>query len=161
MCHLPRTAWQNVWSRPCGSNCGWSLWTNTTPEVPIDVLSSPVLTMPLPTAPAAQSPAPPTTLHCGGEAEQLGGVGGERAGDFFRLVARGQQAGVEFQLVEQRLRPAAIDHVQQQRAAGVAHFGGELAGEPAADFVLGQQHLHGAGEVLAARGCGARGSWAP
>ena len=34
-----------------------------TPRVPIDVESTPRLTMPLPTAPAAQSPAPPTTTQ--------------------------------------------------------------------------------------------------
>ena len=33
------------------------------PEVPIDVDSVPRLTIPLPTAPAAQSPAPPTTTQ--------------------------------------------------------------------------------------------------
>src|SRR3954471_21968497 len=63
MCHLPLTAWQNVCSRPSGSTCGVSLCTNTTPEVPIDVDSTPLFTMPLPTAPAAQSPAPPTTMQ--------------------------------------------------------------------------------------------------
>ena len=34
-----------------------------TPEVPIEVERTPVATMPLPTAPAAQSPAPPTTTQ--------------------------------------------------------------------------------------------------
>ena len=63
MCHLPRTAWQKVWTRPSGSIFTSSLWTNITPEVPIEVESTPLLTMPLPTAPAAQSPAPPTTTH--------------------------------------------------------------------------------------------------
>ncbi len=63
MCHLPCTAWQNVCSRPAGSTCTVSLWTNMTPEVPIEVDSMPRLTMPLPTAPAAQSPAPPTTTQ--------------------------------------------------------------------------------------------------
>src|SRR6185295_11830984 len=63
MCHLPLTAWQNVCSRPAGSTCTSSLCTNITPDVPSDVDSSPDLTMPLPTAPAAQSPAPPTTTQ--------------------------------------------------------------------------------------------------
>ena len=72
MCHLPRTAWQKVCTRPSGSIFGSSLWTNITPDVPIDVESAPALTMPLPTAPAAQSPAPPTTRQSVGQTELLG-----------------------------------------------------------------------------------------
>jgi hypothetical protein len=41
MCHLPRTAWQNVCSRPAGSIFTLSLWTNMIPLVPIDVESVP------------------------------------------------------------------------------------------------------------------------
>jgi len=63
MCHLPCTAWQKVCTRPWGSIFTSSQWTNITPEVPIDVESTPRWTMPLPTAPAAQSPAPPTTTQ--------------------------------------------------------------------------------------------------
>ena len=36
-----------------------------------------------------------------------------------------------------------MGNVQQQHAAGVAHFGGELASQAAADFVFRQQHLPG------------------
>ena len=53
ICHLPGTAWQKVWARPAGSTCMSSLWANTTPLVPSAALTTPVRTMPLPTAPAA------------------------------------------------------------------------------------------------------------
>src|SRR3954470_21486344 len=65
MCHLPRTAWQNVCSRPSGSTCIWSECTNITPLVPIEADNVPRVTTPVPTALAAQSPAPPTTTQSG------------------------------------------------------------------------------------------------
>ena len=77
---------------PRGRPAASSLWTNTTPEVPIEVESTPLRTMPLPTAPAAQSPAPPTTTQSVDRPEQLGRLGRELAGDFFRFVAAWQAA---------------------------------------------------------------------
>ena len=59
-----------------------------------------------------------------------------------------QQVEVEFELRQQRLRPVALGDVQQQHAAGVAHFGGEFAGQPPAHFVLRQQHLAELVEIL-------------
>ncbi len=117
--------------------------------------------MPLPTAPAAQSPAPPTTTQSVDRPSDLAAVARQPAGDFFRLVACGQQADVELQFFQQLCRPAAVHNVEQQHAAGVADLGGEFAGEPAANFVLRQQHLDGFGEILrladfAARGFSAR-----
>src|SRR4051812_17739963 len=63
MCHLPCTAWQKVCSRPSGSTCTSSECTNITPLVPIEADSVPRVTTPVPTALAAQSPAPPTTTQ--------------------------------------------------------------------------------------------------
>src|SRR5262245_66172641 len=63
MCHFPCTAWQNVCSRPSGSTCTSSECTNITPLVPIEAESVPRVTTPVPTAFAAQSPAPPTTTQ--------------------------------------------------------------------------------------------------
>ena len=80
--------------------------------------------------------------------EGLGRSRRKRAGHLFRLITARQQIRIERELAQQGLRPAAIDHVQQQRAAGVAHFGGELAGQPAANIIFGKQHLHGALKVF-------------
>ena len=88
MCHLPWTAWQNVCSRPCGSTCISSEWTNITPLVPIEVESVPRVTTPVPTALAAQSPAPPTTTQSVERPSCLATAGSQLAGDFLRLVAR-------------------------------------------------------------------------
>ncbi len=63
--------------------------------------STPRATMPLPTAPAAQSPAPPTTTQSVERPSSFGGLGRELAGHFFRFVALGQQVDVEFQRGEQ------------------------------------------------------------
>ena len=52
-CHMPGTAWQNVWTRPFGSSAGLDVAAKTTPDVPIVALTSPASTMPMPTAPAA------------------------------------------------------------------------------------------------------------
>ena len=72
MCHLPRTAWQKVCSRPSGSNFTSSLWTNITPEVPIEVLRTPLRDDAVADAPAAQSPAPPTTTQSVDQAQFAG-----------------------------------------------------------------------------------------
>ena len=84
----------------------------------------------------------------GGKAQLGCGCRGELAGDFFRFITAGQQARIEFQLGEQLGRPSPLGHVQEQHAAGVADFRGELAGQAAADFVLGQEHFLGLLEIL-------------
>ena len=85
----------------------------------------------------------------GREAEQLRRFRRQLAGDFFRFVAAwrtGSASSSSFD--EQLFRPAAMHDIEQQHAAGVADFGGEFAGQPAADFILRQQHLHRLGEIL-------------
>src|SRR5690242_12072952 len=59
--HLPGTAWQDVCSLTAGSTAGASLKANTNPDVPTVEETIPDSTIPLPTAPAAWSPPPPTT----------------------------------------------------------------------------------------------------
>ena len=61
-CHAPGTAQQNVCTRPFGSMEMLSVCANTTPEVPMVVNALPSSTTPVPTAAAALSPAPPTTM---------------------------------------------------------------------------------------------------
>ena len=118
--------------------------------------ATPRLTMPLPTALAAQSPAPPTTTQSVERPSCLRHGWRQLAGDFFRFIAVGEQVDVELQLAEQLLRPVALGHVEQQHAAGVADFGGELAGQPAADVVLGQQHFRQSWQSSSARCSAAR-----
>ena len=55
-----------------------------------------------------------------------------------------------------RLRPGALGDIEQKHAAGVAHFGGEFAGQPAADVVFGQQDFRRAIEIASARGFAAK-----
>ena len=107
MCHLPCTAWQKVCTRPAGSIFTSSLCTNITPDVPIEVESVPLVTMPLPTAPAAQSPAPPTTRQSVERPNSAAAVARELPGHFLRFIAAGEQARIQFQLREQRLRPVS------------------------------------------------------
>lgn len=59
--HLPGTEAQRVCTRPFGSIETLSETAYTTPEVPIVVNAFPSRTIPVPTAAAALSPAPPTT----------------------------------------------------------------------------------------------------
>ena len=61
MCHRPGTAWQNAWTRPCGSYSGRSVAAKTTPDVPSERAIAPGETTPTPTALAAWSPPPATT----------------------------------------------------------------------------------------------------
>jgi hypothetical protein len=60
-------------------------------------------------------------------------------------VQAGQQSLVDLQQLQQLVRPDAVDHVEQQHAAGVADFGGVLAGHAEADVVFGQQDVLGFG----------------
>ena len=77
----------------------------------------------------------------GGQPKQLRRLRGELAGDVLRFTTLGQQVGVQFQGREEFFRPSAPSNVQQQHAAGVAHVGCVLSGQPAADFILRQQHF--------------------
>ena len=141
MCHLPRTAWQNVCTRPSGSIFTSSLWTNITPEVPIDVDSDAASDDAVAHRARPRSPRPRRRRRSRSTGPAFGGLPSELAGDLFRFVGLGEQVDVEFQCGEQLLGPLPLGHVQQQHAAGVADLGGVLAGQPAADFVLGQQDL--------------------
>ena len=62
ICHAPGTAAQQVCTRPFGSIETFEVCANTTPDVPIVVNALPSVTTPVPTAAAALSPAPPTTI---------------------------------------------------------------------------------------------------
>ncbi len=83
----------------------------------------------------------------GAQAEFVGRRSRELAGHLFRFVAFGEEARVEFELGKQRLRPVALGDIQEQHAAGIAHVGGEIAGEPPPHVVLRQQHLRGLREI--------------
>jgi hypothetical protein len=83
----------------------------------------------------------------GGQAQQFGGLAGERAGWLLGFVAIGQQRAIELELFQQLRRPVALGHVQQQHAAGVADVGGHLAGHAAADVIFGEQDFPGLVEV--------------
>ena len=61
--------------------------------------------------------------------------------DLGALVARRQQRRVDVELAEQLPAPAAVGHVEQQRARGVADLGGVRPGQAVADVVLGQEDL--------------------
>ena len=60
-CQQPGTAQQKVCTRPRGSMDILLVCAYTTPLVPMVVKAAPSRTMPVPTAAAALSPAPPTT----------------------------------------------------------------------------------------------------
>ena len=60
-CQRPGEEWQNACKRPSGSINALSVGANTTPEVPRVRAMIPGSTAPTPVAPAAWSPAPPTT----------------------------------------------------------------------------------------------------
>ena len=55
-------------------------------------------------------------------------------------MKKGQQALVDFGGLQDLLRPAAMGHVEKQRAGGVGHIGGAFAGEAKADVVLGKHY---------------------
>ena len=82
------------------------------------------------------------------QAGELCGAGGDFAGDFGGLVHLGQEGGVDVQLLQDFLAPAAAGHVQQLHAGGVGDLGGELAGEHVAHIVLGQQNVGALGVEL-------------
>ena len=69
--------------------------------------STPRLTMPLPTAPAAQSPAPPTTRQSVERPSSLAACGGQLAGHVFRFVARGSRSASSFKR-RQQLRSTSL-----------------------------------------------------
>ena len=54
-----------------------------------------------------------------------------------------QQILVNVQLFQNFFRPAAVGHIQQIGAAGVAHFGGVFAGQAVAHVVLRQKDMGG------------------
>jgi hypothetical protein len=90
----------------------------------------PSLTAPTPTAPAAS--AQPGQCRC------------LRAHDSRQLSAlhqTGQPCARDRQRIDNFIRPAAVGHIQQQRAGCIAHVHGILAGELPADVVLGQQNV--------------------
>ncbi len=51
-------------------------------------------TTPVPTAPAAWSPAPPTTGMPGSESDFFGGLSGEMAGDFLGFGEAGEEGWI-------------------------------------------------------------------
>ena len=66
-------------------------------------------------------------------------------GDLAAFVYPGQQGLVDVQNLQQLVRPAAVGHIQQLHAAGVADLGGIVAGEHIAHIVLGQENVAAAG----------------
>ena len=108
MCHLPRTAWQNVCSRPAGSTCG-VVAVDEHDAGGADRRRQHAAADDAVAHGAGRAIAGPADHHAiGRQAQRLGRFGGELAGDFFRFVTRGQQTRIELQLAEQLLRPAAI-----------------------------------------------------
>ena len=103
--------------------------------------TTPDRTIPLPTAPAGWSPPPPTI---GVPAARPVAVA-PRALTFAETSGLskhgGQERGVEVELAEQLVAPAAVGDVEQERPRGVADLGRVGAGEPVADVILGQEDL--------------------
>jgi len=88
-----------------------------------------------------------TAAHHRNTGHQATGPGGllrQNARDFGRLVDRRQQGRIDVEQAQEFLGPAAALDVQQERARGVADFGGKLAGQAVADVVLRQENLRGA-----------------
>ena len=81
--------------------------------------------------------------------------------DLRALVAGGQERRIDVELAQQLAAPAAVGHVEQERARGVAHLGRVRAGQPVADIILGQEHLAHPLPVLRLVRCAPRGSWGP
>ena len=149
MCHLPRTAWQNVCNRPSGSTSGVSLWTNMTPDVPSDAFNMPALDDAVANRPRRAVACTADDHAIGRQPQRFGRVRGQLAGHVFRFVDRSPSRSASSSNFESSgFRPLALHHVEQQHAAGVAHLGGELASESAANLVFRQQHLGEAVKVL-------------
>ena len=53
----------------------------------------------------------------------------------------GKKSLIDLEQIQEPVRPDAIRHVEQQRAAGVTDFRGILAGHAIADVILGQQDV--------------------
>ena len=66
-CQVCGRQWQKACTARSGAGFGSASQTNTTPEVPSDTNPCPGRTQPMPTAPAALSPAPPATGMPGGK----------------------------------------------------------------------------------------------
>ena len=73
---------------------------------------------------------------------------GHHAGDLRGLVHLGKQSGIDVQLFQHFLAPAAVRHVQQLHAGSVGDLGGKLPGEHVAHIVLGQQDVGALGVQL-------------
>ncbi len=58
-----------------------------------------------------------------------------------RLVYPGQPAHVDACRLGHFARPAAVRHVEQQRAARLLHVDGKLTGQPVAHIILGAHHV--------------------
>ena len=65
---------------------------------------------------------------------------GNLSADARRFVEGGQQALIDFGGLQDLQRPAAMGHVEKQRAGSVGHIGGAFAGEAKADVVLGKHY---------------------
>ena len=98
MCHLPRTAWQNVCSRPCGIDLR-RVAVDEHDAGRADRRGEHAAADDAVADGAGRAVARAADDHAvGRQAEQLGRLRGELAGDFFGFVARGEQARVELQL---------------------------------------------------------------
>ena len=148
MCHLPCTAWQNVCSRPSGSTCTSSR-VDEHHAAGADRRRKRAARDDAGAHGIGRAVAGAADHHAiGRKPKLLGDRRRQFAGDLLRLIACGQQRLIELQLFQQLFRPVALGHIEQQHAAGVAHFGGKFARQPAANFILGQQHLGQLVEVL-------------
>ena len=153
-CQRPGTAWQNAWTRPCGSKSGARVAAKITPDVPSDRATVPSPTAPTPTAFAAWSPPPATT---GVPARRPGGGRGgrrDRPGDAGPSKRRRKPRPIELEGVEHLRRPVAGGEVEEERpgAVGLVHRVGRRSGGG------------GRSPWAAARArCGAHvsGSWSP
>ena len=127
-------------SGPRGRSSTSSLWTNITPEVPIEVESMPLADDAVADRPGRAIARPADHDAVGRQAQQLRPPRASACRS--RLPTRStrpSRSTSSSSADEQLLRPSPPGHVQQQHAAGVAHVGGVLAGQAAADFVLRQQ----------------------
>ena len=88
---------------------------------------------------------PPTAddRDAGAEAEGRCAFLVERAGDLGRFVESREESFVDVEKAEEFVGPGAAGDVEQERAAGVANFGGVFAGHAVADVILGEEDVSG------------------
>ncbi len=103
--------------------------------------------MPVPTAAAALSP-PRRDRQPGGQGQGRRDGGAQPTGDFRTLVEVGEPGARQIERRQDRGRPRAQPHVEQQGARRVGNVGRVFASQPLTDEIFRQQHPCHAGVGL-------------